>query len=215
MDRVICFDLDGTLVHSDDLHLAGFLAGLHQAKLPRVPAVLLKHLFGRPKRDIVRLITPGASMRQRDIVISVHDRVVSRRATTLVRPITGAAGALRTLAKSYTLALTSNCTHTNAERILAAAGLDRSLFSLIVGYTDVMRSKPFPDEIFSVQKALGLPVAWMVGDSIYDIRAAHAARVKSVAVLTGNYTREILKKEQPTKILDSVQELPGVLAHGR
>ncbi len=145
----------------------------------------------------------------------MHDRIVSRRAATLVKPVAGAAATLRTLAKTYTLALVSNCTHRNAERILSAAGLDRSLFSLIVGYTDVRRSKPFPDEILYVQHTLGLPVGWMVGDSIYDIRAARAARVKSVAVLTGNYTREILKKEKPTKIIDSVQKLPEVLIHGR
>jgi phosphoglycolate phosphatase-like HAD superfamily hydrolase len=48
---------------------------------------------------------------------------------------------------------------------------------------------------------------YMVGDSIYDIMAAHKAKIKAIAVLSGHYTREELEKENPFKIIKSLRGL--------
>ena len=51
-----------------------------------------------------------------------------------------------------------------------------------------------------------------VGDSPFDIRAATAAGVYSVAVTWGGiHTRERLKAEEPDALVDSAEELYGVL----
>jgi len=51
----------------------------------------------------------------------------------------------------------------------------------------------------------------MVGDSIYDIQAARKAKVKGIAVLTGDHSRSMLKKQKPFMILNSVKGLPRKL----
>jgi len=49
---------------------------------------------------------------------------------------------------------------------------------------------------------------YMVGDSTYDIIAAHKAKVKGIAVLTGHYSKEELEGEKPFKI---IKKLKGLL----
>jgi len=211
MAEIICFDLDNTLIRSDAVHVAAFNTGLRKIGFSEVPFTRMVHLFGRPKPEVIALLTPGATKKQREVVRSVHDRVLHRKGVQYARRIPGVVGTLKRLQKEYTLALTSNCGHSSILKLMKQAKLDPTFFSLLVGHTDVARSKPYPDEINYVRKKLKGKVAYMVGDSVYDIRAAHAARVKAIGVLTGHYTREILKKEKPYKILNSVCELPDVI----
>ncbi len=211
MDEIICFDLDNTLIKSDAVHVAAFNAGLKKIGFSPVPESRMKHLFGRPKDQVVRMISPGATAAQRKTLLAVHDRVLHRQGVLHAKRIPGVVSTLKKLRKKYVLALTSNCGHSSILKLLAQTKLDPKLFSILVGHTDVARSKPYPDEIQFVRQQLGGKVAYMVGDSVYDLRAARAARVRGIGVLTGNYTREILKKERPYKILGSVCELPDVI----
>ena len=48
----------------------------------------------------------------------------------------------------------------------------------------------------------------VVGDSILDIKMGEAAGVKTVAVLSGLYSRTELSKEKPHLILNDISELP-------
>jgi HAD superfamily hydrolase (TIGR01662 family) len=50
-----------------------------------------------------------------------------------------------------------------------------------------------------------------VGDNITDIKAAHNAGIKSIAVTTGHGRIEDLKKLSPTFVLESVTAIPSVL----
>jgi phosphoglycolate phosphatase-like HAD superfamily hydrolase len=51
----------------------------------------------------------------------------------------------------------------------------------------------------------------VVGDSVVDIRAGKNAGAKTVAVLSGIFSREELEKEKPDLILESVKELPDFI----
>ncbi len=48
----------------------------------------------------------------------------------------------------------------------------------------------------------------IVGDSVVDVRAGKAAGAKTVAVLSGIFTRRELEKEKPDLILENVRKLP-------
>jgi HAD superfamily hydrolase (TIGR01509 family) len=53
--------------------------------------------------------------------------------------------------------------------------------------------------------------ALYVGDLVFDIRAAKKAGVHSAAVCTGYQPREILEKEKPEFLLDSLSELKNIV----
>ncbi|MBS3150179.1 HAD hydrolase-like protein, partial [Candidatus Woesearchaeota archaeon] len=73
------------------------------------------------------------------------------------------------------------------------------------------RSKPYPDEILKAEKLLKVRAEYMIGDSIYDVIAAHKAKVKAIAVLTGLYSKEQLEKEKPFKIIKNLRGLLRVI----
>ena len=53
--------------------------------------------------------------------------------------------------------------------------------------------------------------AIVVGDTVYDIRMAHAAGVSAVGVTYGNGHRADLEKERAEWIIDDFRELEGIL----
>ena len=65
---------------------------------------------------------------------------------------------------------------------------------------------PAIEEILSVKDIAHSAVAYM-GDTIYDIHAAKAVGVTSVAVATGYHTKERLLAEQPNVLAGSLSEL--------
>jgi HAD superfamily hydrolase (TIGR01509 family) len=81
---------------------------------------------------------------------------------------------------------------------------------LIDGWTtaaDVERTKPEPDLIeVALKKAEGGP-AVMVGDSTWDVKAAEAAGVPTLAVLTGGFSAAELREAGASRVVESIGEL--------
>jgi phosphoglycolate phosphatase len=60
---------------------------------------------------------------------------------------------------------------------------------------------------------LGVPIGQcaIVGDSVVDIQAGKFAGAKTIAVLTGLFSRKELEKNKPDFIIKDVNSLPDVL----
>ena len=51
----------------------------------------------------------------------------------------------------------------------------------------------------------------MVGDTIFDVEAAHNACIDSIAVSTGAHSLERLAEARPTFLISSLQEIQGLM----
>jgi HAD superfamily hydrolase (TIGR01509 family) len=84
---------------------------------------------------------------------------------------------------------------------------------LVAGWTtsaDVERTKPHPDLVHAaLEKAGGEGPAVMVGDSTWDVRAAEAAGIPTLAVLTGGFAEAELRDAGAAEVLRSIGELRG------
>ena len=91
---------------------------------------------------------------------------------------------------------------------LERAGL-RELLAVVITTDDAPRRKPAPDPLLEGARRIGLPAAdcVYVGDSHVDIRAGRAAGMRTVAVLTGLDDAATLRREEPTLLLDNVEDL--------
>lgn len=82
---------------------------------------------------------------------------------------------------------------------------------LVDGWTtaaDVERTKPHPDLIHAaLEKAGGEGPAVMVGDSTWDVKAADAAGIATLAVLTGGFSEDELLEAGATEVVRSIAEL--------
>jgi len=212
MTEIICFDMDNTLVRSNNLHVYAFKKAFSKFKLPKKTTKEIIKTFSLESTVLVRDLYPNLTKKEIIKVVEEHDRIVIREAKNHITVIRGAKGTLKKLKKHYKIAILSNCKHKEIKAIMKAAKFDKNMFDLIIGNDDVKRPKPFPDEIFKAKKLLHIKKGYMVGDSIYDIRAGNKAKLKTIGVLTGNHSRTQLRKEKPWKILKSVADLPKILS---
>ena len=90
----------------------------------------------------------------------------------------------------------------------------RRFFEVTVGAEDTERHKPNPEPLLLAIERLGEGVAdaVYVGDSPFDVQAAKAAGMGSVAVTWGRiHSRERLERERPDVVADTVEELLAAL----
>ena len=83
----------------------------------------------------------------------------------------------------------------------------------VLSVSDVERAKPAPDMVLKTLRENNLRPedAIVVGDTMFDIRMAHAAGVKAVGVTYGNGSRASLEAERAEWIIDDFSELEKVL----
>ena len=86
-------------------------------------------------------------------------------------------------------------------------------FTVVVTADDIINPKPHP-EIF-LKCALRLRSSpdkcVVIEDSVFGVKAAKAAKMGCIGVLTGVYSREELKKANPDLIVDSFNEKGEIL----
>lgn len=208
---ILTFDMDNTLIHSDKAHIIAFNKALEKMGFKKKKHWDIEKHFGKPKMEVIRAITPVQDKKIHQKIARLHDHYLYTQTKKYSKRIKGVLTALKKLKKHYVLAVLSNCGHHHIEILLKASNIDPKMFDLLIGGDEVLHSKPHPDEIFKVRHLLHHKPLYHIGDSIYDIRAAKRADVKSIGVLTGFFTRHELEKESPTFILNSVAELPKLL----
>ena len=206
--KLICFDLDGTLLNTNKLHFVTFNEAFKKNGLGEVKYREISPLFGLVKREIINMLFFGLDENKLKKILKDKNEFTLKESYKFVKNFLGIKKSLIILKKRYDLGIVSNCSHKEIVTLLKKASIDLKLFSVIIGDDDSIRGKPYPDEIFKAKKVSGLNVEYMVGDSIYDIRAGKKAKVKTIGVLTGVHNKKILEKEKPWKIIKSVRDLP-------
>jgi phosphoglycolate phosphatase-like HAD superfamily hydrolase len=88
--------------------------------------------------------------------------------------------------------------------------------TVVVTRDAVERAKPDPDLFVTAARALGVEVAAaiVVGDSVWDLLAAHRARALGVGLLSGGYGRDELERagayrvyQDPADLLEHLDEV--------
>ena len=82
---------------------------------------------------------------------------------------------------------------------------------LVDGWTtsaDVENTKPEPDLVnAALEKAGGDGHSVMVGDSVWDVKAAKAAGLPTLAVLTGGFSEAELREAGASQVVETIGEL--------
>jgi phosphoglycolate phosphatase-like HAD superfamily hydrolase len=77
---------------------------------------------------------------------------------------------------------------------------------------DVEATKPEPDLVQAAREKAGGGEAVMVGDTPWDVRAAAAADVETIAVLTAGFAEAELRDAGACAVFESIEELRERLA---
>ncbi|PZQ61245.1 MAG: phosphoglycolate phosphatase [Sphingomonas taxi] len=187
---IVGFDLDGTLLDTSGDLTAALNHALASAGRPTLEVDEVKPMIGGGARHMLAqgmAATGGCTDAELDVLQARLLDYYQAHIAVLTRPFPHALDALDTLAAmGVTLALVTNKLEALARRVLDDLALTNRFAAIIGG--DTMgpgNGKPSRQPIDAMIARCGGGRAAFVGDSIYDVAAAHAAGIPAVACSFG------------------------------
>jgi len=208
----IIFDMDGVLVDSEPVIEAAARAGLREYGVDARPEDFLPFVGAGEDRYIGGVAQKyGVEYRteMKDRVYQIYLEIVEEN----IRLFPGIPELLETLRdRGYALALASSADHVKIDANLRAAGIDRALFSILLGGNDVVHKKPDPEIYRTACVGLGLdPASCLVmEDALNGVRAAKSAGCSCWGV-SSSFTAEELSAAGADRILDATADLARFL----
>lgn len=197
----VLFDVDGVLLDSRESTERGWAEwasrrGVH-------PELLRGSMHGVRSADVIRALAPALDApSEAELVERLQEED-----TEGVRPIPGAAEALRALDPDRVAAVTS-ATRALATARLAAAGIEPPRVILYAG--DVGRGKPDPEGYLAAAARLGVePVeALVVEDAPQGVEAGRAAGAATIGVTSTHDASELSGADA---VISNLEPLPDLL----
>ncbi|MBN1935948.1 MAG: AI-2E family transporter [Anaerolineae bacterium] len=213
--RAFLFDLDGTLLDSDDMAVerwatwlrpVAFLDKLYDSKK------LARRLIMALESPINGLITFLDVLGLDNLVLSMGEslrKIRAHRAPNRYSATLGAVALLGELGQYYDLGIVTTRNREDVQKFLLKFEL-QDVFKVIVTRQDVKRLKPHPESVRYAAKRLGLSPerCAMIGDTTVDVQAGKRAGALTVAVLCGFGERPELERLKPDLVLEITSQLP-------
>lgn len=207
---VVLFDLDGTVIDSGAIILASMRHAAREVLGEEPPDELLMAAVGGPGLEAqMHALAPD---RVEELV-----RVYRAHNEPLHEELVCCAGMddvlVRLKDEGRRLGIVTAKRRATVELAFNVLPLEH-LFDTVVGGDETARHKPDPEPLLLAAERLDVDPkeCAYVGDSPFDIRAAQAADMDAIAVTWGGiHDRAKLEAEEPDAIVDSAEELLGVL----
>jgi pyrophosphatase PpaX len=206
MITTVLFDLDGTIVDTNELIIQSFLHALEGLTPKALTREEIIPNMGRPLVDQMKMFSGREDVAEivrkyREFNVAKHDELV--REFPYVHEVLGE---LRK--RGLHVGVVTSKIRMTTEMGLKLTGLDK-LVETIVTVEDVTKPKPDPEGIRKALAYFGASPeqAMMVGDSHYDIEAAQAAGVTSVGVAWSLKGEEYLRRFRPDHLIHDMREL--------
>jgi HAD superfamily hydrolase (TIGR01549 family) len=200
-------DIDGTLVDTNYHHALAWHRALHAHGHPVQMWKIHRHIGMGGDQILDALIGSDAAAEQGDAIREAEAEAYGELIDE-VEPMEGARELierLRDAGASVILASSAKQEEVDLYLDLLEAR------ELVDGWTtsaDVESTKPDPDLVLAaLEKAGDGNPAVMVGDSVWDVKAATAAGVPTLAVLTGGFSEAELRDAGAQQVVESIAEL--------
>jgi HAD superfamily hydrolase (TIGR01509 family) len=215
MFEAVIFDWDGTLADTRQVIVASFQKVLSELHC-KITAEFIERRIGIGAEEIFRQILCASKIRFDEALITslVEKRIQAEiDLSGQAKLFEGAIELLESLHGKVKLALASMSNRDVINYMLNVMDI-RRFFDVVLTVDEVQNSKPDPEIFLKSAFQLGISPAKcvVVEDSIFGVEAAKAARMGCIAVLTGVYSREELKKANPDLIVDSLKEKNEILS---
>jgi HAD superfamily hydrolase (TIGR01509 family) len=208
--RAVIFDVDGTLVDSNDLHVRAWVEAFGQYGKRAEPADVHTQIGKGGDEVMPEFLTADELRRFGEELDADRAELFKEKFLPLVKPIPKVKELFeRIKADGLRIALASSSKEQEVEQHKKNLGIEE-LVDAATSSDDAERSKPNPD-IFEValKKLEGVSPgqAIVVGDSPWDVLAATKAGMRTIGVLTGGFTREELLTTGAIEVYESVGDL--------
>jgi len=188
--RPVIFDIDGTLVDSNDAHAHAWVDALSEAGHP-VAFTRVRPLIGMGGDKVLpELVGLAEDSPEGQRIAKRRGEIFRTRYFPAVQGIPGAQELVSHLVREgHALAVASSARKEELQDLLRRAGVDR-LITQRTSSSDIDESKPDPDAVHAALKQLDVDAseAIMIGDTPYDIEAARRTGVETIAFRTGGWS---------------------------
>lgn len=213
--RGIIFDIDGTLVDSNDAHAESWVETFRTFGYD-VPFEKVRNLIGMGGDKLLPACIDIGDDTPEGKELSRHrGELFKRDYLPKLEPFRGTRALLERLkADGYALAIATSAKGDELGGLLKAAGA-LGIFDEATTKSDVEQSKPDPDAIVAALDKLGLPAheVVMVGDTPYDVEAAKQAGVRTIGLRCGGWKDDDLRDavavyDDPADLLEHLDYSP-------
>jgi HAD superfamily hydrolase (TIGR01509 family) len=205
---VAVLDIDGTLVDTNYQHAIAWYRAFRQHEIV-LPIWRIHRHIGMGGDQLVAALTDERTEREQGDVIRAAEKTLYFQLIDEVRPMQGARELIEQLkARGHTVVLASSAKEDEVEHYLDLLDA-RDLADDWTTSADVESTKPAPDLVTSALERAGGSAddAVMVGDTPWDVKAADAAGVRTITVLTGGFAPAELEEAGALAVFESVAEL--------
>ena len=208
MANAVFFDLDGTLVDSNDLHVEAWARAFAEAG-HEVARERIAGQIGKGADNLVPALIPGASEENAEAIGDRHGAIFKADFIDRVRPFPKAHDLV---ARVHQAGLTVVLASSAGKEVLAhyCDLLDiGDLVDVATTIDDAGTSKPAPDIFAVAREKADVPAdtVTVVGDSPFDMDAARACGMRRLAVRSGGFDDAALTEAGAQAIYDDAAAL--------
>jgi HAD superfamily hydrolase (TIGR01509 family) len=210
MFKAILFDIDGTLVDSNDLHVEAWVKTFRHFGADISTKAVHEQIGKGGDNLIPALLPPEMVDRQRDEIEAFRVELFKRDYLALTRPFPGVCALFERLhADGKQIVLASSAKGEEVEHHLGSIGC-RDLVGSATSADEVEHSKPDPDIFLAALRKvapLGADDVVVIGDTPYDIEAAAKAGIRAIAFRSGGFPEAVLRDAGCIAIYDGPEDL--------
>jgi HAD superfamily hydrolase (TIGR01509 family) len=207
--KAILFDVDGTLVDSNDLHAQAWVDAFAEFHIA-VPVADVHGQIGKGGDNLMPALLEAKVIEQHGEAISTaRSRIYKERYARQVEPFADVAALFRRARHDdWKIVIATSGQSEEVDPHLEKLGV-RELVDAVTTADDAEHSKPDPDIFAAALKKVGAEAAnaIVVGDSPYDIAAAAKLGIRTIAVRSGGFDDSTLMEAGAVAIYDSPSDL--------
>lgn len=213
MERAAVFDVDGTLVDTNHLHVTTWWEALRQAG-HQVPMHAVHRAIGLGSEDLVAHLLGDDRDKDQDAELSAAHKALYGQYFDRLPALQDAGRLLRRLDhEGWRVVLATSAGGGELSALRRAIDADDAIMAT-ASADDVEQGKPAPEPVEHALELAGVPAenAVFVGDTVWDMRAGSRAGVRCVGVLCGGIPRADLEEAGAQAIYDDPAQLLANLA---